>query len=588
MSNVELIYPIEQSSKDCSEDSKIPGNPFLMKRWFSAINICSVVSFQGKSISNAPYHLMMNSPNEELMYSSSFNNLSHDYYYVIVRYGRYARFEPRLIKAGFNLKTTDIKINSKNALWNVIIINHDDLNILSKYPKSITKFTELDKIHILFNSEQKDTAITLLQKNNDNKEFIDIDIAHFLGKYYNIQNRRQESLNLLNKNLKLDEVFIYESLIQTIFEKSVSLLYLSYQEPHKYKISAIQFIDSLYISRFLAKPGRDHFFNNIFRFYLGTPISFKRLTRFTLPTYWNYTVMNSSIIRVHNKFYMTLRTVNYIHVTPSYISNDADRHIRTETYFCEMDSDFNLVKHYRIVNKVDYIKYRQTHVNCIEDLRLFYYNDTFWVIGTGIDTHYQQTHQMVIGRLNINHHTKEAIIDKLFILEYGSWRCQKNWIPLVTKNKDNKDELQIIYKYEPFTLLSIDLDSENPHIKLKREIQQPIYCGSFRGSSIPFRYNDKWVMLVHCSRWFNKENTYIHRFIEFDDDLIITRVSNMFRTAQHHMEYVMGAVHDPSTNEIYISLSENDSKGGIAAIDVSTFEDMLYKPEELLYGKLNL
>lgn len=582
MSNtIELIYHTPTNSDD----------NFKSNKWLGALNTVSCISFTGVPITKSDYFLNLYSADEELLSCSSFpSNLTLDYYYVLVKYGRYARFEPRLIKSNSVIRSLNSanNKNDSNTLFNVIVINnnHKLAEEFVNYPNDKERFDSIDKAIQLHTSGHQEESLKLLNELFKSGTKINIDVAYFLSKYENTKNSRINALNVSNTELLISEIFLFDGLIQTVFEKSVALLYL------KNFIPSRRYQDCLYLSRYLNNNSRDHFCNILYSYHLGKPISFNRIKRFSLPTMWNYTVMNSSIINIDSKFYMTLRTVNYLHVAPNYISNDQDRQIRTVTYFCEMNSDFELIKKYRIINKVDYIQHRHTAVKCIEDLRIFHYNDEFWCIGTGIDTHYQQTHQMVIGHLNIDNEKGEAIIDKLYVLEYSSWKCQKNWIPFVTKNSDGSDKLQIIYKYEPLTFLEINLDclvdpiyckGDKAIITRTKEIVQPIYCGSFRGSAIPFRYKNNWIILVHCSRWLNgTKNTYVHRFLELDDNFVIKRVSPMFQTSNHHMEYVMGAVYDSQTKEIYLSLSENDSNGGVGSISQELFEEMFYDPVEYL------
>lgn len=541
MSNIEVL---------CSDDANIT------KGSIKCLNLITGISASGKHLTNASYGLKLER-DEELLQSSLLirDDLTLNYYNVIVRYGNYARLEPRLIKKDSNFGKEEISITNQNTLLDIIIINNNQEKSNSLYKE------HSEKIKTLMAIQNSQNPLEILKNNNE------IDLGHFTGRFFNNKNLRSEAVYILERCRNVSEYFLYESLYNSVFELSVGYFYLGHKD------LATRKLDSAYLSRHIGKHVRDNLFNNYLKFYLQGPITFQRLKRFTLPTMWYYTVMNSSTITVNGKFYMTLRTVNYLHKTPNYISNDVDGHIRTTTFFCEMNSDLELVKKYRIVNKVDYIKHRESHVTCIEDLRLFYYQDSFWVIGTGIDTHFQKTHQMVIGRLDINHDKCEANIDKLVMLEYGSWHVQKNWIPLVTKEK-----LQIIYKYEPFTFLTVDLNSEDPKVVLDQEVQQNIYCGSFKGSSIPFRYQNKWVMLVHTSKFVGNRNTYLQRFIEFNDEFKITRISTLFQTANHHMEYVMGAIYDENRKEVYLSLSENDANGGVGTISQEYFENMLYDP----------
>lgn len=510
-------------------------------KWYNALNVSNVIS---KKSLNLPYQLKLTS-DESVNSNSYFTELNKDAYYVLVKYNQFVRYELRIFKNNVD------KIVTRGYL--------DKFVIVSDKPQ--------DKIKITDDPSTIDGRSKLITSCNE------------LGD-------RNKAIEIYNKSVEpLGNKFcLYESLYKPDFEYSVANFY------NNNKDEASLFQDKVMINRITPKNQQEGYLRNVYNFYQHNKLPLKRYKQLTVPCMNHYTVMNSAIIQDNGQgngkspstikdepsFVLSVRTVNYFHVTPNYISNDADRHIRTETYLCKMDTKLELTKKLRIFSHVDYIKHRKTMVTCIEDMRVFYYKNRYWTIGTGIDTHYQRSHQMVLSRLKVDFQEESAITDKMYMLDYGSWKVQKNWIPFIFS-----DKLTIIYKYEPFTILEVNVKTGK--CSIFKEVTQKIDCSTFRGSTVPFKYSiagkygTTYVMLVHTSRWLNGRNTYTQRFIEFDEHFVMVRTSPYFKITEHHMEYVMGCGYDYNTKEIYISLSENDLKGAIATISVDTFESMMYE-----------
>lgn len=294
----------------------------------------------------------------------------------------------------------------------------------------------------------------------------------------------------------------------------------------------------------------------------------------------DYHPMNASLFRDEaGGLLAAWRTVNYIHDN-GYVSEHSDGHIRTKTFVAEipefLSNETNLTvlgsvpieKVRELVNNVEYPSQRRSMVHNLEDQRMFLWNEQWWTVGTGIDTHYQQTHQMVLSRIN----ERDAAIERMVMLDYDQSSIQKNWIPFPYV----KDKMLLIYTYEPFTILEVDLGTGKCHPFLVR--QQLMNCHGFRGSAIPTRYNDRYLMAVHRSMWLNKTgkntNTYAQKLIEFDNQFRFTRASNYFKITNHPMEYVMGCHYNGKN--LLMTLSENDANPSIVSFSEEEIEERLH------------
>lgn len=259
------------------------------------------------------------------------------------------------------------------------------------------------------------------------------------------------------------------------------------------------------------------------------------------------------------------RTVNYRHDTQKgYISEHDDGHIRTQTYTIRFSSGLDEFNIKQINNLVKYPSQRQSMIHDLEDQRLFKFGEDWYTIGTGIDTHLQSSHQMVLSKLN-----DDGDIEKMIFLDYDQTNIQKNWIPFPFHGK-----MLFIYQYEPFTLIEADLETGKCHTHLR--CQQLINCKSLRGSSCPIKYQGKYLMVVHRSLWFDKVNTYAQKLIEFTDDFRITRYSNYFKLTNCPMEYVMGCAFTDDDQMFHLTLSANDSDSRIVSFTQKDLESHLH------------
>lgn len=517
-------------------------------------------SFVNKPVTDSLYCCKMNNRTEYVCDNSFVPKLTEDRYCVYVRYGPWVRIEPRIVRS--NLYNDTIDNNETYPLLSTVIIESNGR--LSD--EELAKDPNYDIVKKM--TLAPDIDLPLIS-----------DIKHYLVRHYNKQNKREKAIEVSKRNvISHGKLYLHDTICQEVFEISAAYYYNGdKEESHFYQ-------DKAFLSPVIPKETAKRYLTNIYLYYLGAPLDFVRHKYWNISCLAHYTPMNAGIIKVDNpikcdfsyiensSYYLTIRTVNYFH-THTYISNDDDKHIRTVTYLATMDNNLNVTSSRRIINRCDYIHHRHYMVECIEDMRLFKFNNKLYIVGTGIDTHHQQSHQIVIGQLQLEEHV--AYITKMYTLEYAQWRCQKNWLPFPEYRDGLQDhELAIIYKYEPFTLLKVNMN--NGICTLYKEVQQKINCSSFRGSAVPFRHNGKWLMLVHNSQWFSGKNTYVQRMVEFDDNLQFTRVSCYFQTSDHHMEYIMGFQYDEEHNEFLFTTSKNDAHGGISTITYDQFQSMMY------------
>jgi|SRR6056297_2189597 len=366
---------------------------------------------------------------------------------------------------------------------------------------------------------------------------------------YNSKREYQKSINLCEEPLRIEEIVHKKNSLHYIQSNlAVSYYYINCRR-ECYRLS-----DLLYFDR-LNNVKSDK--NNILRYYCKDVFKGLEYQEVSFSTKYNYFVSNTSLCDQM----AAVRTVNYIHNNGVYNSMDQDKHIRTKTYLCELNDDFSIKNHKLIENNIRYIEHRKTMVENIEDMRIFKFKENYWCIGTGIDTHYERSHQMVLLKLKGNQ------AEKMYTLRYNSWLVQKNWIPFIYE-----DSINFIYSFEPFTILRLNEDSGE--VTKVKEIKQKIDCSSIRGSTNIVLYEDKYVCVTHVVFTVNKERNYLQKFIEFNKDFEITRCSSLFTLRDDPVEYSMGLTYKDNT--FYLTSTENDMNTRIYKIPQQIYEDNVF------------
>lgn len=210
------------------------------------------------------------------------------------------------------------------------------------------------------------------------------------------------------------------------------------------------------------------------------------------------------------------------------------------------------------------VHHKEGNVQGVEDIRMVWFKDECWFLGTTRSLSPNQTNSMVLF-------TK----DMLCVLS-GPFenRCEKNWLPFV-----HDDCLCFLYSYEPFVVAQFDCETKSLEFKV---IAQPFVGQSrlhnLRGSAAPVKDRDgNYLFVVHevlSDRDYPRR--YVHRFCRMDSALRITGLSfPFFLSGAHVIEYVAGMAMVEDT--IYISWGEGDARAYISTLPYTTVTQELNK-----------
>ena len=272
-------------------------------------------------------------------------------------------------------------------------------------------------------------------------------------------------------------------------------------------------------------------------------------------------IFNPSIIQYNNKLFMTFR------VDISIISR--------KTYFCEIDSNFNIISSYDILDNDNKIK-------IYEDSRLFIYKNNLYV--NFIQYHnYHNNFRVNFANIipgskikNKNIYTPDIDNNNKKI------SLQKNWLFFEKNN-----EIHIIYSLDP--MIIVYKSKSNDFIKWKKIIKKigiSWEYGEIRSSTTPIfikKYN-RYISFFHSH--LKTKNYYRIYFIGvflFDDEYNITNYTKqplIISTEDDIKKSFIAKCILPYgciqlNNNLILTVGINDSESGIIELPIDKLFNML-------------
>jgi hypothetical protein len=261
-------------------------------------------------------------------------------------------------------------------------------------------------------------------------------------------------------------------------------------------------------------------------------------------------IMNPSILVYDNKVLVNLRQVNYTFYHSeaklfqhpygplTYLHPENDMHLRTWNWLLHLDDNLNISKYNKIdTSTFDTYKPLWDFVG-LEDARLVNWNDKLYITGVRRDTTTNGE-----GRMELS----EIIVEDSGVREVSRWRiptphnvnsyCEKNWMPV----------LDMPYHYikwtNPTELVLADTQSKTTI---------PVFSGKSFGNATNQRGGSQVIpipggrmCITHEVQLFNSETgrkdaIYRHRFVLWDDNWNIKKVSRCFSIMGGHVEFAVG------------------------------------------------
>jgi len=294
---------------------------------------------------------------------------------------------------------------------------------------------------------------------------------------------------------------------------------------------------------------------------------------------------NPTIYIDDNKIYANIRNINYTlyHAEKKiyehqwgplvYIHPENDWKLRTSNIFCELNDDYSIKWHTRIdTSRFDTYEPMWDFVG-LEDGRIVKWNNKLYIIGVRRDTTTNGEGRMELSELEIKDQ-KVIEISRTRIPSPGNnlAYCEKNWVPILDK---------------PFHFIKWHNGTEVVYYNLEDKTTTPVIqhdwrdldCADLRGGSQIIRYKNYYISLTHTTYLFKspagrKDGIYRHRFVVFDNDLQIVKVTPEFSFLGGDVEFSIGmAQHN---NKILITFGFQDNAAYLLSMPVKFFENFIY------------
>lgn len=258
----------------------------------------------------------------------------------------------------------------------------------------------------------------------------------------------------------------------------------------------------------------------------------------------------------------------------TYVHSENDWKLLTENYMGELYTEPNIVDSSQIEHEPVW------EFVGMEDGRLVKWDDKIYLTGVRRDVKPNGEGRMElseiedpfgsvkeVSRVRVKHPTNEE-----------EAYCEKNWMPVKSL------PYHYIMHANPTQLVKVDPvtgDSELVVSKEKVEIKD----ADTRGSSQVIEYKDGYLALTHDTCWWyfeergggNKDAIYNHRFIYWDKDWNIQKISKPFKFMGGQIEFCCGMEH--VKDEFYITFGFEDNSAHLLVIKESIIELLLESAE---------
>lgn len=259
---------------------------------------------------------------------------------------------------------------------------------------------------------------------------------------------------------------------------------------------------------------------------------------------------NASVYNDNGKILVNLRNINYTlyhsekklynhHWGPLvYIHPENDMHLRTNNIICELDDDMRI----KTYNRVDTTKLDQPPLwdfVGLEDARIVRWDNKLYICGVRRDTTTNGEGRMELSELEVyDGRINEVARFRIPLPNNADSYCEKNWMPVTDM---------------PFHLVKWTNGTEVVKYNIDNGTTDTVVIKNFlnlgtadlRGGSQVIPFEDGHFCLNHetyllRSETDRKDAVYRHRFVVWDKDWNITKVSKIFSFLEGHIEFAVG------------------------------------------------
>lgn len=276
-----------------------------------------------------------------------------------------------------------------------------------------------------------------------------------------------------------------------------------------------------------------------------------------------YTNSNPSVAVVNGNVKAIVRTVSYrIRPDGTYDYNGLAA-IRTTNFLVNFNPALEVFHTVELQRPTGFPEPVFKDVLDVEDMRLIPWNGELWANGCVLEQNPEAWREQFIMKLNPD--TGE-VTDCHKIDPAGNKQNEKNWMPVL-------DYGLMKWMYRPGYIMHRDGQFSYRHDP-KLAIDQ--FSGG--GQVIPF--DAGWVAIIHEARPdpTNGKRYYQHRFVWFDDEYRLQKVSRPFVFFDRQIEFAAGLARHPVTDDFIVSFGVLDREAWLGTLCAQDVREMIWHP----------
>ena len=292
---------------------------------------------------------------------------------------------------------------------------------------------------------------------------------------------------------------------------------------------------------------------------------------------------NPSVYNDNGKIIVNLRNINYTlyhaeknkyenHWGPLvYIHPENDMHLRTWNYLCELDENMRIQKYFKI-DTTDFPDQELWEFVGLEDCRIVRWENKLYLSGVRRDLDTKGTGRMEICEIQfVNNEVKQISQFRIPTPVDKNSYCEKNWMPIT----------DLPYHYVKWTngteVVRIDPETQTcEQICLKN--WRDLNCADLRGGSQLIPFGEYRMCIVHETFLYNseagrKDGTYRHRFVIWDKDWNIVKISPQFSFMGAKIEFCCGLT--PYQDDYLMTFGFQDNAAYLLRVSKETVKNFI-------------
>ena len=293
-------------------------------------------------------------------------------------------------------------------------------------------------------------------------------------------------------------------------------------------------------------------------------VKVKKELKYKLSDHWF--PMNPSIVNWNDELWLIQRTVNYFLNEHGQYRVKDNGDIETRNYLVRLNQDLDIISSNQILPPDNWEPPVWPLVKGFEDCRLFVYQNALWCSATVRERNIVGLCEMYLFKIADPDSVQPKF--EFFSAMQGPipHQHEKNWMPFTPVS-----DFKFVYSMDP-TLVIGDRQNvlSNSHCSLALE--------NFRGGGQIIEFGQGYLALIHESIDISHGvRQYVHRFVYFNKNMILERMSSRFKINSARIEFVAGLARRPNSTDIVFSYGVNDSNSWLAVVEEKELEKILEK-----------